>query len=312
MCGIVGLHLRDPGLYPRLGELLSGMLCEMEDRGADSAGVAVYGDPRWTPAGRGAVSLLDIDGTPDEVAAAVGGTLGAEVTVQVLDTTYLLTAEVDSETLLTVARAALPGALVAGFGADLAVLKGVGHPRGLVGAWGLAEAEGWQGVGHTRMATESAVTTSGCHPYAVGPDQCLVHNGSFSNHATIRRRLRAEGVAFDSENDTEVGARFVAHQLAQGRDVEVALKELCATFDGFYTLLVSNHDSFAVVRDAIACKPAVIAETDEWVAMASEYRALAHLPGVGEARIWEPEPEVVYVWSRLDRPRPARAAEGAL
>jgi glutamate synthase domain-containing protein 1 len=312
MCGIVGLHLRDPGLYPRLGELLSGMLCEMEDRGADSAGVAVYGDPRWTPAGRGAVSLLDIDGTPDEVAAAVRGTLGAEVTVQVLDTTYLLTAEVDSETLLTAATAALPGALVAGFGADLAVLKGVGHPRGLVGAWGLAEVEGWQGVGHTRMATESAVTTSGCHPYAVGPDQCLVHNGSFSNHATIRRRLRAEGVAFDSDNDTEVGARFVAHQLAQGRDVEVALKELCATFDGFYTLLVSNHDSFAVVRDAIACKPAVIAETDDWVAMASEFRALAHLPGVGEARIWEPEPEVVYVWSRLDRPRLARAAEGAL
>jgi glutamate synthase domain-containing protein 1 len=125
-----------------------------------------------------------------------------------------------------------------------------------------------------------------------------VHNGSFSNHATIRRELQAAGVEFDSENDTEVGARFVAHELARGKDVDVALKELCATFDGFYTLLVSNHDSFAVVRDAIACKPAVIAETDEWVAMASEFRALAHLPGVERARIWEPEPEVIYAWTR--------------
>ena len=148
------------------------------------------------------------------------------------------------------------------------------------------------------MATESAVTPSGAHPYAVGPEQCLVHNGSFANHATIRRELRAAGVRFDSENDTEVGARFVASRLADGRDVETALKELCATFDGFYTLLVSNRDSFAVVRDAIACKPAVIAETDDWVAMGSEYRALSGLPGVEKAAIWEPEPEVVYAWTR--------------
>ncbi|WP_222844403.1 hypothetical protein [Saccharomonospora sp. CUA-673] len=148
------------------------------------------------------------------------------------------------------------------------------------------------------MATESAVDAAGCHPYAVGPDQCLVHNGSFANHATIRRELTAAGVEFDSLNDTEVGARFVAQRLAQGVDIETALKDLCATFDGFYTLLVSHHDSFAVVRDAIACKPAVIAETADWVAMASEYRALANLPGVASARIWEPEPEVVYAWTR--------------
>ena len=150
------------------------------------------------------------------------------------------------------------------------------------------------------MATESAVTPAGCHPYAVGPEQCMVHNGSFANHATIRRELRSAGVDFDSENDTEVGARFIAKQLADGRDVESALKELCATFDGFYTLLVSNRDSFAVVRDAIACKPAVIAETADWVAMGSEYRALAGLPGVESAAIWEPEPEVIYAWTHID------------
>ncbi|MGU3497693.1 glutamine amidotransferase [Mycobacterium sp. C31M] len=289
MCGIVGLHLRTPELYPRLGELLSEMLGEMSDRGADSAGIAVYGDPVWSPPGRGCVSVTDLAETPD---------LGPDVDVVAVDSTYLLSAEASSEDLLARVRSGHPQALIAGFGADLAVLKGVGHPRALTEAWGLAGAQGWQGVGHTRMATESAVTPSGCHPYTVGPQQCLVHNGSFANHATIRRDLRREGVVFDSENDTEVGARFVAQQLAAGRDVETALKELCATFDGFYTLLVSNHDSFAVVRDAIACKPAVIAETADWVAMASEYRALSGLPGVESAKIWEPEPEVVYAWTR--------------
>jgi methylamine---glutamate N-methyltransferase subunit A len=302
MCGIVGLHLRNPELVPQLGALLTGMLCEMADRGSDSAGVAVYGDPTWSPPGDACVSLLSNNNQAaaptGEVAAAVGAALGSPVTVTAIGDTYQLAAATDPGTLLAAVRSACPDALIAGFGADLTVLKGVGHPRALADSWGLAGATGWQGVGHTRMATESAVTPSGAHPYAVGPGQCLVHNGSFANHATIRRELIADGVRFDSLNDTEVGARFVAAQLAAGRDVETALKELCATFDGFYTLLVSNRDSFAVVRDAIACKPAVIAETADWVAMASEYRALSGLPGVAAAQIWEPEPEVVYAWTR--------------
>ena len=298
MCGIVGLHLRNPDLYPRLGELLTGMLCEMGNRGSDSTGVAVYGDPAWSPPGRGGVSLVDVSDAADTVASALTERLGAKIDVVTVGTSYLLTADMTSVALLDAVRTEYPRALIAGFGVDMAVLKGVGDPRTLTDAWGLAKAQGWQGVGHTRMATESAVTPAGCHPYTVGPEQCMVHNGSFANHATIRRQLRSAGVEFDSENDTEVGARFIAKQLADGRDVESALKELCATFDGFYTLLVSNRDSFAVVRDAIACKPAVIAETDDWVAVGSEYRALAGLPGVEKATIWEPEPEVIYAWTR--------------
>ncbi|WP_118914853.1 glutamine amidotransferase [Mycobacterium shigaense] len=298
MCGIVGLHLRNPELYPQLGSLLTAMLCEMQDRGADSAGVAIYGHSDWSPPGYGCVSLLNVSVESDVIGAALTEQLGVHVNAGYLDDILLLSAPLDATPLLEAARAVLPDPLIAGFGKDLTVLKGVGTPRELSVHWGLPDAHGWQGVGHTRMATESAVTPGGAHPYAVGPEQCLVHNGSFSNHATIRRELARAGVRFDSENDTEVGARFVAKQLAEGRGIEAALKELCATFDGFYTLLVSNHDSFAVVRDAIACKPAIIAETDDWVAMASEYRALSGLPGVGSARVWEPEPEVVYVWTR--------------
>ncbi len=300
MCGIVGLCLREPALHPRLGELLTGMLVQICERGPDSAGVAVYGDPRMSPPGRASVSLLPHGRSGADVVAALAAHLPAKTDIGLFDggQTLVVSAPTGADILRAAVRAAVPDAVVVGYGKDIAVLKGVGHPKKLAEEIGLVRAQGWQGVAHTRMATESSVTPEGSHPFSVGPGQCLVHNGSFSNHATIRRELRAEGVKFDSENDSEVGARFVAHQLAHGADLEKALRLLCERLDGFYTLLVSTRNSFAVVRDAIACKPAIIAETPQWVAMASEYRALANLPGVEAARIFEPEPEQVYVWQR--------------
>ena len=304
MCGIVGLHLRDPGLHPRLGRLLEAMLCQVAERGPDSAGVAVYGDRRRCPEGHAAVSVLD---APPDLRTLVSGELGqdptrhsrgSEALVTEAGATTVVAAPVSPAALVAAVRAAAPEAMVVGSGTELTVYKGIGAPRQLADTYGLAGAAGWQGLAHTRMATESAITPAGCHPFSVGPDQCLVHNGSFANHATIRRELAAEGAVFDSENDSEVGARFVAARLAEGADLEKALRALCERFDGFYTLLVTSADGFAVVRDAIACKPAIIAETDAWVAMASEFRALAGLPGIADARIYEPEPERVYAWQR--------------
>jgi methylamine---glutamate N-methyltransferase subunit A len=299
MCGIVGLHLREPSLYPRLGELLTGMLCQLTDRGPDAAGAAVYGDPGWSPPGQSTITTLNAAlPPPADAAALVSGSLGQPVTASAVGQTLLFAAASAPEALAQAVRTALPQALVIGLGNQVTVLKGAGNPRRLAAEFGLDRAQGWQGVAHTRMATESAVTPAHSHPFSVGPDQCLVHNGSFANYATIRRELRAAGAVFDSDNDSEVGARFVAAQLAAGYDLEKALTLLCERFDGFYTLLVATADSFAVVRDAIACKPAVIAESPQWVAMASEYRALAGLPGAASARLFEPEPERVYVWQR--------------
>ncbi|MDD7942604.1 glutamine amidotransferase [Actinomycetospora lutea] len=297
MCGIVGLHLRDPELYPQLGQLLESMLCGVVERGPDSAGVAVYGDTRRCPEGHAAVSvlLLPSGATPEALKDALAD---LDPLVTPAGDTTLVAAPTGVDELVAAVRAAFPAATVIGAGRDLAVYKGTGHPRDLAGTYDLAGAQGWQGLAHTRMATESAVTPEGCHPFSVGPDQCLVHNGSFSNHATVRRDLVREGVTFDSANDSEVGARFVASRLAQGEDLEKALLALRETFDGFYTLLVTSAEGFAVVRDPIACKPAVIAETDAWVAMASEFRALAPLPGIESARLYEPEPGKVYAWTR--------------
>lgn len=298
MCGIVGLHLRDPELEPRLGDLLTTMLGEMTDRGSDSAGVAVYGNPDWTPAGSATVTVLGDGIRSDALALSVGTRLGLPVRGREVGATVLLSAETDPDSLATAVRAAAPEVVLVGMGRDLAVLKGVGEPAALAAGFGLPGASGWQGVGHTRMATESAVTPAGSHPFSVGPDQCIVHNGSFSNHASVRRELARRGVHCDTLNDTEVAARFVAAQIARGAGIDQALEEMAGVLDGFYTLLVSTADEFAVVRDPIACKPAVIAETDHYVAMASEYRAMAHLPGIEDAHLYEPEPGRIYHWRR--------------
>ena len=298
MCGIVGLHLRDRDLEPRLGDLLTTMLGEMTDRGSDSAGVAVYGNADWTPPGSATVTALADGVDVATLASRVGSHLGCEVRGRALGATLLLSAETGAEALATAVRVVAPEVVLVGLGSELAVLKGVGLPMELAAGFGLPGASGWQGVGHTRMATESAVTAAGSHPFSVGPDQCIVHNGSFSNHASVRRELARRDIHCDTLNDTEVAARFVAEQIADGAGIDQALAEMAGVLDGFYTLLVATAEEFAVVRDPIACKPAVIAETDRYVAMASEYRAMAHLPGIADAHIYEPEPGRVYHWHR--------------
>jgi len=82
-----------------------------------------------------------------------------------------------------------------------------------------------------------------------------------------------------------------------GETLETALEHAFEDFDGFFTLLMGTEDKLALVRDPFACKPAVVAETDDYVAIASEFHSLAHLPGVKHANIFEPKPSEVYSWS---------------
>ncbi|CAN7162520.1 glutamine amidotransferase [Pseudarthrobacter oxydans] len=301
MCGIAALQLRNPSLHPRMGSLLSSMLCQIVDRGPDSAGLAVYNTPGLVSEGTSTLSLLGRDQgiTTAAITAGVAALLpsDAQAAVQVVGDTTLVSAAVGTDLLVKAVSETLPGSTIIGRGEHVAVMKSVGHPMEIAADHGLEAMAGSQGLSHTRMATESAVTAGGSHPFSVADDLCLVHNGSFSNHATVRRDLRREGVVFDSDNDTEVGARYVASRLKQGDTLEEALVNLGKVLDGFYTLVVTTADSMAVVRDPIACKPAIIAETDDYVAMASEYRALAGLPGIDNARIFEPEPGKVYTWS---------------
>jgi len=146
------------------------------------------------------------------------------------------------------------------------------------------------------MATESAVTPDRAHPFTAGEDFCLVHNGSLSNPNGVRRLLEPRGIKFETDNDTEAACRFLEWRLREGDDLHTALEKAFVALDGFYTFLMGTPTELALIRDPFACKPAVVAETDDFVAIASEFRSLAHLPGIEHATVFEPAPEEMYVW----------------
>jgi len=181
-------------------------------------------------------------------------------------------------------------------GRSIDLYKDIGKPGEVAARYGFESLTGTHLVGHTRMATESAVTPDRAHPFTAGEDFCLVHNGSLSNPNSIRRTLEPLGIAFDTDNDTEAACRFLEWRMREGDDLETALQKGFDELDGFYTFLMGTKDQLAIIRDAFACKPAVVAETDDYVAIASEFRSLARLPDVKHATIFEPKPEEMYVW----------------
>jgi methylamine---glutamate N-methyltransferase subunit A len=297
MCGIVGLFSKSLAISERLGEHLGEMLSELSDRGPDSAGVALYRDT--APAGATKVSLHSAEAHHDWRAlhAELDDAFGA-TEPDVRASHAVLVVEADAEAAQAWLRERHPELRVMSAGQRLEIYKEAGLPRDFVARFAIGDIAASHGLGHTRMATESAVTTDGSHPFWTGLDLCLVHNGSLSNHNWLRTRLRREGIEFQTENDTEVAAGYLTWRLAEGDTLEQALETCLTELDGFYTFAVGTAEGFAVLRDPIACKPAVMAETDDWVAMASEYRAIAVLPGAEDAVVWEPAPATVYSWER--------------
>jgi glutamate synthase domain-containing protein 1 len=298
MCGIVGLFAKSADVEERLGVHLAAMLAQMADRGPDSAGVAVYRDPALD--GSSKLTLFSPDPLQDwqalctELRNAFGGS--PEATVRSSHAVVVIEAEAGEAEAWV--RRAHPELRVMSAGRVIEIYKETGRPEQFVEQFALTDFRGSHGLGHTRMATESRVTTEGSHPFSTGLDLCLVHNGSLSNHNRLRENLRREGIEFQTENDTEVAAGYLSWRLREGASLEQALEGCLEDLDGFYTFLVGTADGFAVLRDPIACKPAVLAETDEWVAMGSEWRAIAVRPGAAGARAWEPVPGVVYAWDK--------------
>jgi amidophosphoribosyltransferase len=296
MCGIVGLFLKAPELQPELGRLTTLMLHEMAARGPDSAGFAVYG----AADGVEKISALSRSGETDwaHLERELEQVLGADVGVEVRSDHAVFRTPGEGQTARNWLIENAPDVSVLAVGRAIELCKGVGDPDAVAERLGLPARSGTHAVAHTRMATESAVTTEGSHPFSTGADTCLVHNGSLSNHNRLREVLRRRGETFQTENDSEVAAGYLAWRMREGDTIEAAVGRALTDFDGFYTFAIGTRDGFAVVRDPIACKPAVIAETDDWVAMSSEFRAIARLPGAEHAELWEPEPARVYSWSR--------------
>ena len=296
MCGIVGLFIKDPSLQPSLGTLLTEMLITMSDRGPDSAGIAIYGQGD-NDTGKITLQSQTPEADFPGLAERITETLGIVASLAVNDTHAVLS--VPAEKIHTIREALTticPSIRVMSSGNSIEIYKEVGMPVDVANRFSLSAMTGTHGIGHTRMATESAVTTMGAHPYSTGADQCLVHNGSLSNHNSLRRKLVRAGVNIETDNDSEVAAAYLTNKMELGASLGDALENALDDLDGFYTFVVGTRDGFAVLRDPIACKPAVMAETDQYVAFGSEYRALVDLPGIDTARVWEPEPATVYFW----------------
>ena len=296
MCGIVGLFLKTPIYHDELGRLTAVMLHEMRERGPDSAGFAVYdqGDSKRT---RITVLVTDDSINRRQTADDLEAELGAEVTLREIHDHAVFETTGDGRAARQWLIDNVAGLDVLSYGQQIELYKSVGDPDLVASRYDLASRRGTHAMAHTRMATESAVTTNGSHPFVTGADTCLVHNGSLSNHNQLRERLVQRGESFQTENDSEVAAGYLAWKLRTGNTIDGALTSALTDLDGFYTFAIGVKNGFAILRDPIACKPAVVAETDDWVAMSSEFRAIAQLPDVSHAEIFEPEPSRVYSWS---------------
>lgn len=296
MCGIVGLYLKKRNLADQLGALFAEMLICMSDRGTDSAGLALYGNE--PPEGSIKVTLRHAAADYDwpRLADQLGRHFGCEAPLRVNANYAVIAVRASADSLGQMLAGSDPGLTVMSIGRRIELLKEIGPPAEIVHRFGVRWLRGTHIIGHTRMATESAVTTDGSHPFSTGMDLCLVHNGSLSNHSRLRARLQRNGIEIRTENDSEVAAGYLMWRMQQGDTLQAALRAALDELDGFYTFAIGTADGFAVLRDPIACKPAVLAETDAYVAMASEFQALSSLPGIDDAEVWEPKPARVYTW----------------
>ncbi len=296
MCGIVGLLVKNPALRDRLGALMVPMLVGMTERGPDSAGLAVYTAP--VSKRHHKLSLYSGENAVDW--AALLETIAAEFSgaheIAAHGNHAVLTTAADPDLISAWLAREAPAVAVLSVGQSIDLYKDVGAPADIAERYDFKSLHGSHLVGHTRMATESAVTPAHAHPFTAGRDFCLVHNGSLSNPHLVRKRLEPLGIEFETDNDTEAACRFFEWRLREGDDLKTAVRRGFSELDGFYTFLMGTDRELLIVRDAFACKPAVVAETDDYVAIASEFRSLAHLPQISRATLFEPKPEEIYSW----------------
>ena len=293
MCGIVGIFIKNKKLEKNLGKYLSQMIDNMSSRGPDSAGFAIYKKNKNFKVIKYSLHVpksIDVNSFIKDLEKKFN-----YIDYKKLSDHIVVTTSSHPKQFLNYIKEKYLRISIVGYGKSIEIFKQVGNPKNVVKNFKLNLFEGSHGIGHTRMATESAITTNGSHPYSTGEDVCLVHNGSLSNHNNLRRKLIKNGKVFNSENDTEVAAGYISDNL-KNKSLKETLVDSLSDLDGFYTFIAGTKNGFAILRDEIACKPAVIAENEDYVAIASEFQAMAHLPNVHKASIFEPQPGVVYAW----------------
>jgi glutamate synthase domain-containing protein 1 len=301
MCGIVGFMNKSVDRSEPLGQTLLGMLRALGCRGPDSAGVALFGPgtESWVLQVKLPESL-GVDtaaATVQRATARVAPVLDARATGAYLR--LVVDARAEPGALLEAIESVAPGVELISLGHSLEILKEVGSPDQLDATYGISAMSGSHGIGHTRLSTESKVDLSHSQPFwAHGlPDVATVHNGHITNYHKLRRQFEQHGTRFYTENDSEIIGVYLRSQLSRGRTFEQALRQSLDDFDGSFSYLAATVDSLAFVKDRFGFKPLIVADSDEFVALATEEVALRRvLPG--EYRTTEPAPGSMCVWPR--------------
>jgi glutamate synthase domain-containing protein 1 len=296
MCGIVGYLDKRGGADRPVGRTLLGMLEALGCRGPDSAGVAIFGSERssW---------VLKVTLPPGANAAGAVASLRekAEILRHETNGAYLhleVARTAEPQELEKHLTDALPGCEVVSLGHCLQIVKQVGSPAQLEQAYGVSKWTGTHGIGHTRLSTESRVDLSHSQPFwAHGvPDLATVHNGHITNYHKMRRQYEQRGYRFYTENDSEVIGMYLRDRLAQGLRLPDALRSSLDDFDGSFSYLAASADCLAYVKDGFGFKPLVIAETSEFVAIATEEIALRQALGRDFVAL-EPPPGSMKIWN---------------
>jgi glutamate synthase domain-containing protein 1 len=305
MCGIIGYLDKRAGPDAPVGRVLLDMLQALSCRGPDSAGVAVFGAPSdWQ------VRLSAPPGAnPGNVMSALRD-CGLAVCRDYGNGVYdaMLSRQTELAILEERIQAHLPGSEVICLGQRLDLFKQVGSPRQLESTYHVSALTGTHGIGHTRMSTESRVDLSHSQPFwAHGvPDLASVHNGHITNYHKLRRQYEQRGYRFYTENDSEVIGVYLRDRLAAGLSLTDALHSSLDDFDGSFSYLVASADGLAFVKDRYGFKPLMVAETDDFVAIATEEIALrqalgrdfpAREPAPGTMQVWPVRSEVAAVGS---------------
>ena len=303
MCGVCGILYKNSGdgAQAPIGADLTSMLASMVHRGADSTGVTVAGQSRqsdlivrvWAEDdadGQQALGKveanLEANGARVKARSRVGDYLRVSVDYQG-DVQKLADALVDMD-----------GLVIHSIGECSEVIKDVGTAGDLDTRHNLGRLRGTHGIGHVRLATESRVDISHSHPFWAYPysDVTVVHNGQLTNYHKLKRKYEDMGYRFQTENDSELIAVFLADKLALGATLNEALQDALGALDGTFTFLVSTRDGLGYAKDQWSAKPLVTMETDDVIAVASEEVALRSVFREEIERM-EPQENEVMTWS---------------
>jgi amidophosphoribosyltransferase len=289
MSGIVGFFCKQPALQNQLGQQLAAMLLGSHTDGADSTGMALYRPPLASDC----VQLTLYHPTPypwDALLEKLSALFGDETTLHVHANHALLVIPDNTDVVCQWLAENEPRLSVLSQGRALSILKMVETPANFVARFRLDSLQGTHGLGHVRLASESPCQFAYVQPLLSGDDYCLLHQGTVANPHHLRRRLQRQGFNLNTEQDSQIIATFLQAELAAELPLNTALANLCQLLDGFYTLVVGTLNGCSILRDPLGGKSLLIAETADWIALASQFSALSVLPNMAHAHVWEPKP----------------------